>query len=208
MRSTVLSALPTTFVLGVDLDGVCADYEDGFRSAVAARKGVAPEELGPQRSWDFVEWGVRDRHEFLALHHDAVVNGRMFRHLKLIPGASEVLWRLSQDHDVWIRIVTHRLCVKGGHQVAVADTVAWLDENAIPYRDLCFIGNKPDVGAHLYIDDSPANVAAFRASGVEVAVFDQLYNRHVDGLRVSGWDEVERLVVERIERLRTADGCG
>ena len=73
----------------------------------------------------------------------------MFRHMPPMPGVAESLWRLS-DAGVWIRIITHRLCVNWGHAVAVADTVAWLDDTGIPYRDICFLGAKPEVeAAHL-----------------------------------------------------------
>ena len=63
----------------------------------------------------------------------------MFREMDPMPDCAEVLWRLS-DAGVWIRIITHRLCVNWGHAVAVADTVAWLDRTGVPYRDLCFLG--------------------------------------------------------------------
>jgi 5'(3')-deoxyribonucleotidase len=97
---------------------------------------------------------------------------------------------------VWIRIITHRLYVNWGHAVAVSDTVTWLDEARIPYRDICFLGAKPEVEADLYIDDGPHNVEALRAGGNEVIVFDQPYNRHVEGVRAASWLEVEDLVYE------------
>ena len=77
----------------------------------------------------------------------------MFRHMPPLPGVAESLWRLS-DAGVWIRIITHRLCVNWGHAVAVADTVAWLDDTGIPYRDICFLGAKPEVEADCYVDDA------------------------------------------------------
>ena len=48
------------FVLGVDLDGVCADHAEAFRRVVAVERGSDAGELGPQTTWDFAEWG-RDR---------------------------------------------------------------------------------------------------------------------------------------------------
>src|SRR3546814_1849883 len=69
-----------------------------------------------------------------------------------IEGCAAALWRLS-DAGVWIRLITHRLYVNWGHQEVVADTVAWLDEHGIPYRDLCFLGQKPEVQADVYVDD-------------------------------------------------------
>ena len=79
---------------------------------------------------------------------------RIFRTMPAMPGAAEVLWRLS-DAGVWIRIITHRLYVNWGHATAVADTVDWLDAAGIPYRDLCFLG-APQVEADCYVEDAPA----------------------------------------------------
>ena len=185
------------FILGVDLDGVCGDYTAAFRSVVAADRGVDPGTLGDTRSWDFAEWGIEGPEEFDRLHRLAVLEHRMFRHMPPLPGVAESLWRLS-DAGVWIRIITHRLCVNWGHAVAVADTVAWLDDTGIPYRDICFLGAKPEVEAHCYIDDASHNVAALREAGNHVIVYDAPYNRDVDGPRAHSWDEAEALVTDRI----------
>jgi 5'-nucleotidase len=185
------------FILGVDLDGVCGDYTTAFRAVVAEEKGVTPEDLGDARSWDFHEWGIHGPDEFDRLHRLAVLEHRMFRHMDAIDGASEVLWRLS-DAGVWIRIITHRLCVNWGHAVAVADTVAWLDETGIPYRDICFLGAKPEVEADAYIDDAAHNVEALRAAGNQVIVFDAPYNQEVEGPRARSWADVERLVLDEV----------
>jgi len=115
--------------------------------------------------------------------------------MAVIDGAADALWRLS-DAGLWIRIITHRLYVNWGHQTAVTDTVAWLDEHRIPYRDLCFLGAKPEVEADVYIDDAPHNVEQLRAADNEVIVFDQPYNRHLRDPRATSWAEVEDLVAE------------
>ena len=184
----------TTFVFGVDLDGVCGDYTAAFARVVAERKGCAVEDLPAERSWDFSEWGLEGLGGFEHLHRAAVLEHRMFRDMPVMAGCAESLWRLS-DAGVWIRIITHRLVVHWGHQIAVADTVAWLDANNIPYRDLCFLGRKPEVEADLYIDDAPHNVEALRAHGNEVLLFDQPYNAGVAGPRVHTWAEAEEAVL-------------
>jgi 5'(3')-deoxyribonucleotidase len=185
------------FVLGVDLDGVCADYTAAFAEVVAAERGCDPDDLPRTRSWSFAEWNLADLGGFDHLHRLAVLDRRMFRTMPVVEGCAEALWRLS-DAGVWIRIITHRLITNWGHQVAVVDTVAWLDEQEIPYRDLCFLGAKPEVEADLYIDDAPHNVEALRAHGNEVIVFDQPYNGGVEGLRAASWAEVEELVTARM----------
>lgn len=181
------------FVLGVDLDGVCGDHAEAFRRVVAQERGVELGTLPPQETWDFTEWDM-DRQEFERLHRLAVVEHRMFRSMPVIPGAADALWRLS-DAGVWIRLITHRLYTNWGHAVAVADTVAWLDEHSIPYRDLCFLGDKPQVEANAYVDDAPHNIDALRASGAQAIVFSQPYNTEVEGPRAAGWSEVEEWVL-------------
>ncbi len=186
----------TDFVLGVDLDGVCADYTAGFRSVASIEWDVPETSLTTEVSWDFGEWGL-DREGFLALHRASVQQHRMFRDMPAIDGASESLWRLS-DAGVWIRVITHRLVTNWGHAIIVSDTVEWLDLRRIPYRDLCFLGRKPEVQADAYVEDAPHNIEALRAGGNTVIVFDQPYNRDLPGPRASTWTEVEAIVAELI----------
>ena len=163
------------FVFGVDLDGVVADYTAGFAKFIAELRGIDPASLPEERSYDFREWGLGPG-EFERYHASAVSEHRFLARLPAIKGAAEALWRLS-DAGVWIRVITHRLYVNWGHAEAVADTVAWLDSERIPYRDICFLGHKPEVEADCYVDDAPHNITALRASGNDVIVFDQPYNR-------------------------------
>ncbi len=184
----------SAFVLGVDLDGVCADYTLGFRNFCAQRMGVDPETFPLERSWDFREWGFDDA-MFETMHRAAIIEGRILANLEVIEGAAESLWRLS-DAGVWIRIVTHRLYVNWSHHAAASDTVTWLDQAKIPYRDLCFVGAKADVGCDAYIDDAPHNIMNLRKAGRHAIVYEQPYNLDTPGPRASSWDQVEELVYE------------
>jgi 5'-nucleotidase len=193
------------FVLGVDLDGVCADYESAFRNVVSLETGVDVSELPPQNHWDFKDsgWPIRDEEHYKALHQSAVTKYHMFASMPVIEGASDALWRLS-DLGVHMRVITHRLYVSWEHATAVSDTVAWLNQPRsdlrplIPYRDLCFMGDKTDIGADLYIDDSPPNIEAMRRVRADVICFDHLYNKDLPGLRAYGWDDVEKIVMSRL----------
>jgi 5'-nucleotidase len=182
-------------VLGVDLDGVCADYEGAFRASVARQLDRDPGSMPPQSVMDaYSEWGLTFP-QYEQAHRRAVLEDRIFRHMDPMPGVSEALWRLS-DRGVWIRIITHRLLFNWAHETSAADTAAWLDAHRIPYRDLCFIGDKPNVGADLYVDDSPSHVVSLRAAGKAAIVFDQPYNRHLPGPRATSWDDVVGFVEE------------
>jgi 5'(3')-deoxyribonucleotidase len=127
-----------------------------------------------------------------------VAKERLYANLKPIPGASEALWALS-DAGIRIRIVTHRLVINFSHAPAVTDTVSFLDQHNIPYRDLTFVKDKADVGTDLLIDDAPHNIINLRAvKGEESAmVFDQPYNREIGGLRAHSWGDVVAEVSKR-----------
>jgi len=183
-----------TFVFGVDLDGVCGDYTGAFRQIVAEELGVTIEQLPLERNYDFDEWGL-SADQFAQLHYDAVIKHRMLAKLPVMEGCADALWRLS-DAGIWIRVITHRLYVNWGHATVVSDTVTWLDEARIPYRDLCFLGHKPQVGADVYVDDAPHNLTGLAAAGNEVIIFDQPYNRSMEGRRAHNWDEVLEMVFE------------
>lgn len=176
----------------MDLDNVCADYTAGFRSFVATELKKDESEFGPITAWGYQEWGLDDD-QFKDMHSKAVTNG-LHRNLPIVEGAADSLWRLS-DAGIWIRVITHRLYTNWSHEKAVSDTVAWLDQHRIPYRDLCFLGAKPQVEADIYIDDAPHNVTSLREAGNEVITFDQPYNRSLEGLRAKNWVEAEDIIL-------------
>lgn len=183
------------FTLGIDLDNVCADYDDAFRRHVAKTFGVPASTLGPVDSWDFskVGWGIKDRAHFEELHLGAVKAG-MFKNMKAIKGASEGLKRLSKA-GIDNRIVTHRLFIKGLHGKSAGDTVKWLDKKEIPYSSLCMVEQKAEIGADLFFDDAMHNITNLRKAGKVAATFNQLYNTELPGLRVNGWDEAVELTL-------------
>ena len=183
------------FVLGVDLDGVCADFYGGLKPVAAEWLGVDVASLPDRVSWTLPEWGVDQAPGgYDALHRFAVTQRELFRRLPPMPGAPQALRRLSAQ-DVRIRIITHRLFIKYFHQVAVRQTIEWLDLHDIPYWDLCFMREKAAVGADLYLEDSPENVARLRAQGLKTIVFSNSTNEHLPGPRAHSWDEVAHLVV-------------
>lgn len=193
------------FVLGVDLDGVCANFEAAFRRVVAAELDVDDSSLGVQTTWEFSDsgWPIRGREHFMDLNRAGIDKHEMYKVMEPIAGASDTLWRLSDD-GVHIRIITHRLLVPWSHVRAATDTVGWLEQvrsdgrPLIPYRDLCFMADKTAVGADLYIDDAPHNIIGLRSAGCEVICFDTEYNRSIEGLRARNWDEVETIVRSRM----------
>lgn len=186
------------FVLGLDLDGVCGDYTHALRKILADKRGVDEESLTKNISWNYPEWDLT-KEQYKELHDEAVTQHNIFRNMPVIEGASKALWELSQN-GVWIRIITHRLLTTWEHKTVAQDTVAWLDKNDIPYWEICFVGQKTEVGADAYIDDSPANVVALRSHGKQVVVYEQFYNKSVAGPRAKNWKEaltiIQNMVIE------------
>lgn len=184
------------FVLGIDLDGVVADFYEGLRPIAAEWLGVDPETLSALVTHGLPEWHVdKAPGGYEALHRFAVTQRDLFKTLVPIHGAPAALRRLSAQ-DVRIRIITHRLYIKWFHQKAVRQTIEWLDFHDIPYWDLCFMRDKAAVGADLYIEDSPSNVLSLRDDGHETIVFTNSTNLTVDPPRANSWLEVEELVAE------------
>jgi 5'(3')-deoxyribonucleotidase len=183
------------FVFGVDLDGVVADFYAGLRPIAAEWLGVELESLPTRVSWGLGEWGVDQAPGgYEALHKFAVMQRELFLKLPPMAGAPQTLRRLSKA-GVRIRIITHRLFIKYFHQMAVSQTIEWLDHHDIPYWDLCFMQQKTAVGADLYIEDSPANVERLRSEGARTIVFSNSTNEHLPGLRAGNWGEVLEMVL-------------
>jgi hypothetical protein len=179
-----------SFVFGVDLDGVVADFYAGLRPVAAEWLGVDLATLPDRVSWGLVEWGVdKAPGGYEALHKFAVMQRELFLKLPPMAGAPQTLRRLSKE-GVRIRVITHRLFIKYFHQIAVSQTILWLDRHDIPYWDLCFMQQKTAVGADLYIEDSPANIERLRAEGLKTIVFSNSTNEHLPAPRANSWAEV------------------
>jgi 5'-nucleotidase len=189
-------------VLGIDLDGVCANYYDALRRYVASAYGVPEnqiEEIYPEpKTYDMVEWPDFE-HNFVKYHSEAVSNG-IYSAMAPIPGASYTLWKLNEE-GYHIRVITSRFVKHGQNAQVVSDTAFWLDQNDIPYRDIMFVKDKPDVYADIYVDDSPENIHNLQARGRQVIIFDAPYNQHSEGPRAKNWDEVYALISTMSESL-------
>jgi uncharacterized HAD superfamily protein len=180
----------TLFVLGVDLDGVCADFYTRLREIAAEWQECKPEDLPPVVSYGLTEWNITD---YPSLHRFAVTQKDLFLTEPMIPGARKYL-RMLSNGGVHIRIITHRLFINYFHAVAVEQTVKWLDQHGIPYYDLCFTKVKEQVGADLYVEDNPQNVLALRERGFETICFANSTNQHIGPPRAETWAQVYAMV--------------
>lgn len=182
------------FVLGVDLDGVVADFYGYMRSVAAEWLGKSLEDLPTEVTYGLPEWGLTPEN-YRAMHRFAVTQRGLFREMRPIDGAPPALRRLSHA-GIYVRIITHRLFIAHFHKEAVQQTIDWLDHYGIPYSDLCLTGEKVAVGADLYIEDAPHNVEALRTVAPTI-VFTNSTNRHIQGLRADDWRQAEELILQQ-----------
>jgi len=192
----------SSFILGVDLDGVVGDFYGAMRTIAAEWLDKPIGSLTTEVSFGLDEWGLAEYGGYERLHRFAVTQRNLFRDMEPIKDAPAVLRKLS-SRDIRIRIITHRLFLKYSHRTSITQTVDWLDSWDIPYWDLCFMADKGAVGAHVYIDDSPANITRLRDQGYMTIVFSNSTNRDLPGPRANNWQEVEHLVMEAREVWQT-----
>jgi 5'(3')-deoxyribonucleotidase len=181
-------------VIGVDLDGVCADFYGRMRQIAAEWFERPVEELSGEVSYGLSEWGITNKSQYDSLHRFAVTQRELFSSMEMIPGARKYL-RMLSDEGFRIRIITHRLFIHYFHAAAVQQTVNWLDSHGIPYWDLCFMKEKTQVGADIYIEDSPYNVEQLRGKGLNTICFGNSTNRHIEAPRAESWQEVYALAM-------------
>lgn len=192
----------SSFILGVDLDGVVGDFYGSMRE-IAAEWMDKPVDLLPEEvDFGLERWGIAEYGGYERLHRFAVTQRNLFRDMLPIKDAPAILRKLSL-RGIRIRIITHRLYLKHAHKISITQTVDWLDLWDIPYWDLCFMKDKGAVGAHVYIDDSPDNVVRLRDHGCRTIVFTNSTNRALPAPRADSWQDVERLVLSAMEEWAT-----
>src|SRR5262245_48368793 len=101
-------------VLGVDLDGVCADFYGRMREIAAEWFEVPTKQLPKKVTYGLPEWGIKNADQYDSLHRFAVTSRNLFGTVPMIPGTRRVLRQLS-DEGYRIRIITHRLFIHYFH---------------------------------------------------------------------------------------------
>lgn len=197
-----------TFVLGVDLDGVCVDFYGAMREIAAEWLGVDLAALTPDVHYGFPEWGLEPMGGYTPLHRFAVTQRRLFAAAPPIAGAPGALRRLGANDEIRIRIITNRLFIPHFHMEAAIQTIEWLEHHGIPYWDLCLLPDKAAVGADVYIDDTEEHVEALRAKGLDAIVFTNSTNLDVAPPRADNWNELEQMILERVDTWRDSPEAG
>lgn len=179
--------------LGIDLDGVVADFNRGWIRAYNDRFGT---ELVPEMvtSWDspLELTHFADMAAFWAWARDHG-GSSVFRYLEPYPEAVEALRTLNRDgHDVVV--------LTAKPEWAVHDTLEWIADHRIPTREIHFADDKHRIECDVYLDDAPDQVrtiASHRAGTATVCRFVRPWNVPVQGaVDVHDWEEFQALVQE------------
>jgi 5'(3')-deoxyribonucleotidase len=178
--------------LGIDLDGVCANWTKGAKEILNQRWSLDLNLYKESDTWDEVEDLVTPK-QWKWLWTAGVERG-LFARLDVFPGTVEALQHLSEKHD--ITLITHRP-IKSAQ-----DTFWWVGNRlrGIDFRGLHITKAKWDIPCDIYLDDKPENITALmehRPTATHV-IRTRQYNKHFEWpFRVDGWEQFVRFVEER-----------
>ncbi len=178
--------------LGIDLDGVVADFNAGWISRYNGDFGA---ELLPEHVdiWDAptLLTHFTDMGEFWSWARTSGDGSSIFRILEPYHGAIESLGRLAKGHRVVI--------VTTKPHFAVHDTYEWLAQHRVPTTEVHIVDDKTTVVCDVYLDDADHNLVALTRAHPEATVcrYVRPWNQpHLGVVDVDDWGEFEA-VVER-----------
>lgn len=175
--------------LGIDLDGVVADFNGGWTRLYNRDHGTNIEAASVTR-WNHIPDLTHFRHMGEFWKWAADLDGvSLFRHLDTFPGALEALDELAQDHE--IVIVTTKPAF------AVNDTHEWIAEHRIPTIEVHITEDKWEVDCDVFLDDGPHVLPGLVAGRPESLVcrYVRPWNRPVPGaVDVEDWPAFQAVV--------------
>jgi len=179
--------------LGIDLDGVVADFNRGWILQYNRQYGTELS-FDAVQSWDSIPnlTHFEDMGDFWDWAQDH--NGHtLFRHLETYPGALEALTQLNRSgHDIVI------LTTKPDW--AISDTFIWLGERRIPTREVHILEDKWRIDCDIYLDDAPHILRRLLAkrSDRTVCRFVRPWNLPIEGaIDVADWPDFAQTVASQ-----------
>jgi len=191
-----LSIIDDKNVVGIDIDGVLAEYPKGFLNFIKDETGINlnNEEIKTYNLYDAVGEIVgadkmkKLKHKFRAEGHK--------RNLPVIPGAQEGLKRL-RDQGKTIILLSARPYKE--YPRIFGDTIDWLNKNNFDFDAIIWDEEKEEKiikefpNMKFMVEDNGNNALKIAQAGYKVYLINKTYNQgavHKNIIRVDGWDEI------------------
>ena len=183
--------------VGIDMDGVLADFNTGWMTRYNDEFGTNLDASMVQQ-WD----GLYTLTHFTSMGEFwrwAQGDGRStFRDAPPLTGAIEAVKRIGARHRVCI--------VSSKFDWAIPDSLAWLADHDVPAREVHFLWDKTLAECDVYLDDAPHQLSELTA-GLPQAVVCRMVHPWNDPMDcvvdIHSWEEFEALV-ERVATEREA----
>ena len=156
VRPLLSGRVRSSLRVGVDLDGVVADFTGGWVRLYNAAFGAMLTE-DQVTSWDGPAelTGFGSMTKFWRWARTAGDGGRsLFASLRPYPGAVDGLRKVIE--------AAHVVVITTKPSWAIPDTLRWLAELDLPLREVHITSDKPAVPCEVYVEDSPKQLAALR----------------------------------------------
>jgi len=176
--------------LGIDLDGVVADFNAGWIRHYNKQFG-SEIALDAVDHWDAIPTLTHFENMSLFWKWARDLDGHsLFRHLEPYPGALEALTTLARARHEIVILTTKP-------SFAISDTFTWLGERKIPTREVHILDHKWRVACDIYLEDAMHNLERLVHHRPEATVcrFVRPWNTPVPGaVDVADWPEFVALV--------------
>lgn len=183
---------PTVAVmrLGIDLDGVVANFTKGWMDFYNAEFGT-DFALEDSKNWGDLVDLTHFEHIGQFWRWAGNLDGHsVFYHLEPYPGALEAIQRLSDEgHEIVI--------ITSKPRFAYDDTHTWIERNAIPADETYILEDKWVVHADVYLDDGPHILPDLVRERPESTIcrYVRAWNAPVEGaVDVADFDEFREVV--------------
>jgi 5'-nucleotidase len=163
--------------IGCDVDGVLRDFVSQLKEVY--KKHNPTHEVGDVTQWNMSNAfpQCEDIKKFYIDYADDVMGNAM----PYIGARTFIQDIVDAGHDVII--VTHQ------HSNTEKYTLDWLNKWGFPYKAIIFAEDKTIADVDIILDDNPRNIKDLRSVNRHAVLFDQPWNKDMDGERVYNYQE-------------------